>query len=139
MTSPKHSLSTGAVALDAEQNILLVKRSRRGWEFPGGIIELGGTIEDGIIREVKEEAGIDIASPFNQSSILYRLPTPDVHKTIHSLIEVTARLDDDPVHRKLESALVIVSQKRRHHSGSLLRLVPVNIAWRDRLVPQFES
>ena len=40
------------------------------------------------------------------------LPTLDVYETIHSLIEVAARLDDDPVHGKLESALAIVSQKR---------------------------
>lgn len=50
MTSPKHSLSAGVVVLDAEQNILLIKGLRRGWKFPGG------TIEDGIIREVKEES-----------------------------------------------------------------------------------
>lgn len=60
MTYPRHSLSAGAVVLDAQGKILLIKGPRRGWEFPGGIIELGETIEDGIIREVKEESGIDI-------------------------------------------------------------------------------
>ena len=57
---PKHSLSAGAVVLDEYGKILLIKGPQRGWEFPGGIIELGETIEDGIIREVKEESGIDI-------------------------------------------------------------------------------
>jgi len=57
---PKHSLSAGAVVLDEHGKILLIKGPQRGWEFPGGIIELGETIEDGIIREVKEESGIDI-------------------------------------------------------------------------------
>lgn len=60
MTYPRHSLSAGTVVLDAQGKILLIKGPRRGWEFPGGIIELGETIEDGIIREVKEESGIDI-------------------------------------------------------------------------------
>ncbi|WP_404276762.1 NUDIX hydrolase [Exiguobacterium undae] len=57
---PKHSLSAGAVVLDEHGKILLIKGPQRGWEFPGGIIELGETIEGGIIREVREESGIDI-------------------------------------------------------------------------------
>jgi len=60
MSSPKHSLSAGAVVLNDEGEILLIKGPLRGWEFPGGIIELGETIQEGIIREVKEESGIDI-------------------------------------------------------------------------------
>lgn len=60
MSSPNHSLSAGAVVLNEEGKILLIKGPQRGWEFPGGIIELGETIQEGIIREVKEETGIDI-------------------------------------------------------------------------------
>ncbi|MBH0229109.1 NUDIX hydrolase [Halobacillus yeomjeoni] len=60
MTLPKHSLSAGAVVLNDQDEVLLIKGPRRGWEFPGGIVELGETIHDGIIREVKEETGIDI-------------------------------------------------------------------------------
>ncbi|MET3698713.1 ADP-ribose pyrophosphatase YjhB (NUDIX family) [Bacillus oleivorans] len=60
MSMPRHSLSAGAVVLNDEGKILLIRGLRRGWEFPGGVIELGETIQDGIIREVKEESGIDI-------------------------------------------------------------------------------
>ncbi|QKE75743.1 NUDIX hydrolase [Arthrobacter citreus] len=60
MSNRKHSLSAGAVVLNEEGKILLISGPRRGWEFPGGVIEIGETISDGIIREVKEETGIDI-------------------------------------------------------------------------------
>jgi len=60
ISNPKHSLSAGAVVLNDEGKILLIKGPRRGWEFPGGLIEIGETIHDGVIREVKEETGIDI-------------------------------------------------------------------------------
>lgn len=54
----------GAVVLDAEQRVLLVRRGQeplRGeWSLPGGALELGERLEDGIRREVKEETGLDV-------------------------------------------------------------------------------
>lgn len=58
---PRHSVSTSVVVLNTLSEILLIKSPRRGWEPPGGIVELGEPIEFGAIREVKEETGIDIA------------------------------------------------------------------------------
>jgi 8-oxo-dGTP diphosphatase len=60
VSTPKHSVSAGAVVLNDESKILLIKGPRRGWEFPGGIVENGESIQDGVIREVKEKTGIDI-------------------------------------------------------------------------------
>lgn len=56
----RHSVSAGVVVLNDEGNILLIKGPRRGWEPPGGIVELGESIEAAAIREVKEETGIDV-------------------------------------------------------------------------------
>jgi len=38
--------------------VLLVRTPRRGWEFPGGQIEEGESVLDGVVREVQEEAGV---------------------------------------------------------------------------------
>lgn len=47
--------------------ILLEKRKgepgKGKWSVPGGIVELGETVEEAVIREVKEETGLDVAEP----------------------------------------------------------------------------
>ncbi len=47
-----------------DQKILLVKQDvteTRHWSLPGGKLEFGETIERCLIREIKEETGLDIA------------------------------------------------------------------------------
>ena len=58
--APRHIVSASVIALDSEGRILLVRSPRRGWEMPGGQVELGESLEAAAIREVKEESGIDI-------------------------------------------------------------------------------
>lgn len=60
MTPPKHIVSAATIVLNDQQEILLIKGPRRGWEMPGGQVEEGESLEDAAIRETKEESGIDI-------------------------------------------------------------------------------
>ena len=54
----------GAVVLDAEQRVLLVRRGQEPllgeWSLPGGALELGERLEEGVRREVSEETGLDV-------------------------------------------------------------------------------
>ncbi len=56
-------LGVGAVILDGNR-VLLVKRGREPlkgqWSIPGGVLELGETLEDGLKREIAEEVGLEI-------------------------------------------------------------------------------
>ena len=56
----------GAVLI-CKGKILLEKRKgepgRGKWSIPGGLVELGERIEETVIREVKEETGLDVESP----------------------------------------------------------------------------
>ena len=38
--------------------MLLVKTQHRGWDTPGGQIEIGENLEEGVLREIFEESGI---------------------------------------------------------------------------------
>ncbi len=60
-------VAVGAVIVDEKERVLLVKHvpERNGfwqgkWICPGGSLELGESIGEGIIREVKEETDLDI-------------------------------------------------------------------------------
>ncbi|MCG7382955.1 NUDIX hydrolase [Paenibacillus sp. ACRRY] len=60
MPHPKHIVSAAAVVINDLNEILLIKGPRRGWEMPGGQVEVGESLRSAAIRETKEEAGIDI-------------------------------------------------------------------------------
>lgn len=57
MDFPKHIVSAAGLVMNDEGEVLLVKDFRRGWEFPGGVVELGESILHGVQREVWEESG----------------------------------------------------------------------------------
>ena len=53
--------STAVVLVDDLNRILLQKRSDNLlWGLPGGILEMNETIQEGAIREVKEETNLDV-------------------------------------------------------------------------------
>jgi len=57
----RHSVSVAAVVVDDLDRALLIRRRDNGhWEPPGGVLELGEEIVDGLRREVAEETGLDI-------------------------------------------------------------------------------
>jgi len=67
MITSQIMVAVGAVIEDEEGRILLVKHKperggfwQRKWICPGGKLELGETIGEGINREIKEETGLEI-------------------------------------------------------------------------------
>lgn len=64
---PDHPIvGVGAVIL-RQGKLLLEKRgnepARGKWSIPGGVVELGESLEDAVIRETKEETGLDVEAP----------------------------------------------------------------------------
>lgn len=55
----RHSVSVSGVLTDQHGRALLVqRRDNHHWEPPGGVLELGESIQDGLRREVREETGL---------------------------------------------------------------------------------
>ena len=59
--TPSHSVSVAGIVVDDAGRILVIQRRDNGqWEPPGGVLELGESIEDGVRREVAEETGVRV-------------------------------------------------------------------------------
>ena len=80
----KRLLVTAVALIDADGRVLLAKRPEGKtlaglWEFPGGKVEEGERPEDALIRELKEELGINVElsclAPLTFASHAY----PDFH------------------------------------------------------------
>ena len=57
----RHSVSVAGVIVDDHGRALLIqRRDNHRWEPPGGVLEPGETIPDGLRREVREETGLDV-------------------------------------------------------------------------------
>lgn len=60
---PRHSVSVAAAVVREDGRVLCIRRDDNGhWEPPGGVLELGERIHDGLIREVQEETGLVVVA-----------------------------------------------------------------------------
>ncbi len=57
-------VGVGAVVFTADDRVVLVRRARPPlageWTLPGGLLELGERVKDGVVREVREETGLTV-------------------------------------------------------------------------------
>ncbi len=78
MSENKNILVTQKIIIAKNDGkILTIRRSKTcptkplSWDFPGGLIEAGEDIEAAIIREVKEETGLNILKPTQFTTFNY--------------------------------------------------------------------
>ena len=62
----KPVVGVGAIILNGERILLEKRKNSPGkgkWSVPGGLVDLGETAEQAVIREVKEETGLEVYNP----------------------------------------------------------------------------
>jgi 8-oxo-dGTP diphosphatase len=82
-------VGVGAVVIDA-QKVLLVRRGQEPlkgeWSLPGGALELGETLQQGVVREVLEETGLQVV-PVAIVEVLDRIfQEPETGKVRHHYV-----------------------------------------------------
>ena len=88
-------ISAGGLVLDQSGPILraalIARHDRRGrliWSLPKGHVELGETVQEAAIREVREETGIDstVLAPLGTIDFWFMAEDKRIHKTVHHFI-----------------------------------------------------
>ena len=73
----------GAIVFDEQGRLLLVQRAnppaQGKWSLPGGRLEPGETSESGVVREVREETGLDVTVIREVGTIQRDAPSGDTY------------------------------------------------------------
>lgn len=135
-TDPLHYVSVAGVTLDNVGRVLLIKRRDNGqWQAPGGVLELGETLEQGVVREVAEETGVSVEPTRltgvyknvhkNVVALVFRcevvggqaLPTEESQDTRWIEVEEAMRLMEDVFSTRVADALIADGCVVRSHDG----------------------
>jgi len=92
-------IGVGALIIDTGRVLLVRHRLERGgfwqgkWILPGGMLQVGETIDEGILREVAEETGLEVEITGEAKEPVERIVTGDGGTELHVVYIVkTARV-----------------------------------------------
>ncbi len=88
-------LHVAIAVLLKDNHVLISKRADHAsqgglWEFPGGKVEENETIEQALVREIKEELGIDIKSSSPLITTQFHYPEQSVFLEVRKVLDFTA-------------------------------------------------
>jgi 8-oxo-dGTP diphosphatase len=99
-SQPRNPFLTVDAIIEINGGVILIRRKNPppGWAIPGGFVDYGETLEDAVVREMKEETSLDVKliRQFHTYSDPKRDPR---HHTVSTIFIATAsgtpRAEDD--------------------------------------------
>ena len=121
-------VGVGAVIVD-EGRVLLVRRGTEPllghWSLPGGMLEVGEPLNDGVIREVREETGLTV-EPVELIELLDRIHREGERVRYHYVIaDYLCRVVSGTLKAASDADAVKWVERAQWNSHSALRLDPI--------------
>jgi ADP-ribose pyrophosphatase YjhB (NUDIX family) len=121
-------VGVGAVVVDGGR-VLLVRRGteplKGQWSLPGGVLELGESLQAGVIREVQEETGLTV-EPLELVELLDRIHRAGERVRYHYVIaDYLCRVTGGELKAATDADAVRWVERTEWNSHSALRLDPV--------------
>lgn len=131
-----------------ENRILLVQRGteplKGQWSIPGGLIDVGETLREAVIREVHEETGLSV-EPIELVELLDRIYREEGRVRYHYVIaDYLCRVEGGILQAASDAAAVRWVERAQWNSHGALRIDPITIrvveaAWQRARVMQAQS
>jgi len=123
-------VGVGAVVVDGGR-VLLVRRGREPlkgqWSIPGGLLEVGESLVDGVAREVLEETGL-IVEPVELIELLDRVHREDGRVRYHYVIaDYLCRVTGGVLLAASDAEEVRWTERSEWNSHSFLKLDPITV------------
>jgi len=123
-------VGVGAVVVD-EGRVLLVRRGREPlkgeWSLPGGMLELGEGLTAGVVREVREETGLDV-EPVELVELLDRIYREGERVRYHYVIaDYLCRVTGGTLKAASDAEAVRWVERAEWSSHTALELDPITV------------
>jgi 8-oxo-dGTP diphosphatase len=123
-------IGVGAVIVQQDR-VLLVKRAtepaRGRWSIPGGLIDVGETLAEAVIREVREETGLDV-EPLQLVELLDRIYRDGDRVRYHYVIaDYLCRVVGGTLHAASDADAARWVERDEWNSQSVLILDPTTV------------